>query len=174
MPGFLKPTMEDAILWRNDRAEQLSRVYVQALAAGAGYTTATPSVDRDSIDIELHAGGRKRPKLDIQLKATADLGAAIENAYRFPLSVKNYNDLRADTMVPRILVILALPKSEDEWLAVKAEEMILRRCAYWRSLAGEPETENKSSIAVSIPVGNRLDIHGLRSLMDRARTGAVL
>jgi hypothetical protein len=75
--------------------------------------------------------------------------------------------------VPRILVVLALPESEDKWLSVTAQELILRRCAYWASLACEPETENKSSIAVSLPMGNRFDIGALRSLMDRARTGAL-
>ena len=173
MPGLPKRAMEDAILWRNDRAEQLSRAYVQALAAGAGYTTSTPSLDRDSVDLEIHAGGARRPKLDLQLKATTDLGPEIENAYWFSLKVKNYNDLRVETLVPRILVVLVLPKSEDKWLTVTAEELILRRCAYWKSLAGAPETTNRSSVAVSVPIGNRFDIHALRSLMDRARTGAL-
>jgi len=173
MPGPLKRAMEDAVLWRNDQAEQLSRAYVQVLAAGAGYTTSTPSLDRDSVDLEIHAGGPRRPKLDLQLKATTDLGPEIENAYRFSLKIKNYNDLRVETLVPRILVVLVLPKSEDKWLTVTAEELILRRCAYWRSLAGAPETMNRNSVAVSVPVGNRFDIHALRSLLDRARTGAL-
>ena len=57
--------MTDSLLASTDIEEALSRVYVQAVAARAGYTTADYSQDRDGIDILIRAGGTVRPALDI-------------------------------------------------------------------------------------------------------------
>ncbi|MXZ21805.1 MAG: DUF4365 domain-containing protein [Caldilineaceae bacterium SB0665_bin_25] len=48
--------MTDSLLASTDIEEALSRVYVQAVAARAGYTTADYSQDRDGIDILIRAG----------------------------------------------------------------------------------------------------------------------
>lgn len=50
--------MTDALLTQNDRAEALSRAYVSAVAAMAGYTISAPDFDRDSIDVVIGAGGK--------------------------------------------------------------------------------------------------------------------
>lgn len=163
----------DAILTAADREEAFSRAYVAAVSAGAGYATAEMDYDRDSVDLEIRAGGSMRPALDIQLKATINLGEPSKGEYRFPLKRKNYDDLRAQTCIPRILVLLDLPRSQGDWLSITLEQLILRRCAYWASLAGLPETENKESVTISIPVKNRFDVDALKELMERARNGAI-
>lgn len=93
--------------------------------------------------------------------------------FRFPLKRRNYDLLLEQAMIPRILVVLDLPKSEADWLSVTPDQLILRRCSYWTSLAGLTETENKESVTVSIQSGNRFDVNALKALMQRARTGAV-
>ncbi len=40
-----------------DREEALSRAYVAAVAAGAGYLTASMDFDRDGVDVQIRAGG---------------------------------------------------------------------------------------------------------------------
>ena len=50
--------MTDSLLTPTDIEEALSRVYVQAVAARVGYTTADYSQDRDGIDILIRAGGK--------------------------------------------------------------------------------------------------------------------
>lgn len=50
--------MTRTLLKEPDRKEALSRVYVKALAALAGYTTSVPEPDRDSVDLQIRAGGR--------------------------------------------------------------------------------------------------------------------
>ena len=50
--------MTDSLLTSTDIEEELSRAYVQAVAARAGYTTAHYSKDRDGIDM-LIRGWRK-------------------------------------------------------------------------------------------------------------------
>ena len=163
--------MSDALLISTDREEALSRVYVQAIAAAAGYVVAPPDFDRDGVDLTIRAGGAFRPCLDIQLKATVNLGPAEGGVYRYPLKRRNYDLLRVETMVPRILVVLELPKEETEWMVVSPERLILRRCAWWASLARAPETANKETVTVSLQ--NQFDVDGLKALMDRSRTGTV-
>jgi hypothetical protein len=50
--------MTDHLLTGADREEALSRAYVQAVAAGAGYIVATMDFDRDGIDVEIKTGGQ--------------------------------------------------------------------------------------------------------------------
>ena len=165
--------MSDALLANTDREEALSRVYLYAIAAGAGYAVATSDFDRDGVDAQIRAGGDMRPCLDVQLKATVNLGEQRDGVFSYPLKRRNYDLLRESTMVPRILVVLDLPRDETMWFTVTAEELILRRCAFWRSLAGLPDTGNKESVTVSIQASNLFDVGGLRALMEQSRTGAV-
>jgi uncharacterized protein DUF4365 len=166
-------TMTDGLLTGTDREEALSRAYIQAIAAGAGYVVATMDFDRDGVDVEIKAGGAMRPSIALQLKATINLGDAVDGVFRFPLKRRNYDLLREQTQVPRLLVILDLPKEEKHWLSVTPEELVLRRCAFWASLAGLPDTDNRESVTVSIPSANLFDIVNLRILMEQSRTGAI-
>ena len=89
-----------------DQKEQLSLAYVNALAACAGFATSDPKPDRDSVDLRVMAGGRFRPALDLQLKATTTLAEPRSGVLRFRLPVKNYNDLCVETQTPRLLYCL--------------------------------------------------------------------
>ena len=164
---------DDGLLYENDKKEALSRAFATAVAAAAGYCTAPPAdFDRDSIDMTFTAGGPRRPKLDAQLKASSGLTEA-DDHFVFPLPKKNYEDLRADTVTPRILVVLDMPEPANDWLVVTTENLVLRRCAYWKSLAGYPDSSNSTSVTVRIPKANRFDPSSLAALMEQARNGAV-
>jgi len=163
----------DALTTSNDRAEQMSLVYVQAIAAGAGYTTATHSLDRDGVDIAVNAGGTMRPSIGIQLKATGKLGPPKKGCFHFPLKLRNYDLLRAETITPRLLVVLDLPDNELEWLTVTPQELVIRKAAYWLNLRQARESENKTSVTVLVPQDNLFNVEGLQSLMEHARTGGI-
>jgi hypothetical protein len=81
--------------------------------------------------------------------------------------------INLSSQVPRLLAVLELPTEEMDWLGVTAEKLVLRRCVFWASLAGLPETDNRESVTVSIPSANRFDIASLRILMEQSRTGAI-
>ena len=55
----------------------------------------------------------------------------------FPLSLKNYDDLRSDSWAPRLLIVVLLPTEEEEWLVHSEDELRMRHCGYWLSLAGD-------------------------------------
>ena len=165
--------MNDGILAPSDRKEALSRAYVSAVAASVGYTVAVQDFDRDGVDVQVRAGGTMRPSLDIQLKATTVLGDGDGDEYQYPLRRRNYDLLREESLVPRILVVLDLPTDEAQWVSISTTELVLRRCAYWANIKGFPPTRNTSTVTVPIKKHNRFDTDGLKILMEEARTGAV-
>lgn len=166
--------MTGELLTASDQKEALSRVYVGALAARAGYSTAVPDPDRDSVDLRIQAGGPRRPALDLQLKATTDLAERRDGLLRFRLPMKNYRDLRDETQTPRLLVVVELPKEESRWMTVTGEELVLRRRAYWLSLQRDhEETLGQESVTVHIPRRNLLDVETVRDLIERSRRGDI-
>lgn len=100
--------MTDVLLTNADRKEALSRVYVHAVAARAGYVTAMYDQDRDGVDLRIQAGGEMRPAIELQLKATVHLAASDDGHFRFALKRRNYDLLRIETQTPRLLVVLDL------------------------------------------------------------------
>ena len=167
-------TVTDVLLTGPDQEEALSRAYAYAVAARAGYVTAIPEPDRDGVDLRIQAGGAMRPALDLQLKATVNLGDSHDGHFRFPLKRRNYDLLRIETQTPRLLVVLDLPRNEREWMTVTTDELVLRHRAYWLNLKGYEETANESSITVRIPSKNLFNVESLRMLMDQSRGGTIL
>lgn len=163
--------MTDALLTGPDQKEALSLIYARAVAARAGYVTEVPSTDRDSVDLCIRAGGRMRPLLDLQLKATINLKRSRDGFLHFRLCIKNYNDLRIEVQSLRLLVVLDLPKEEQRWMTITQDELILRHRAYWLNLQGREETANQSSVTVRIPEENLFNVESLRTLMEQSRTG---
>jgi Domain of unknown function (DUF4365) len=156
----------------SQRKEQFSIAYVRAIASVAGFTVSRPDTDEDSEDMILSGriveGVPSRPKIVLQLKCTSeDVLRKDEVVYR--LKRKNYDELRLTGLIlPRILVVVHIPRSEEEWLRHTEDELALRRCGYWLSLFGMPETTTASLVTVRLPRVNVFDVAGLRSLMGRA------
>ncbi len=165
--------MTDALMTDPDQEEALSRVYAHAVAARAGYVTANYDLDRDGIDLRIQAGGAMRPALDLQLKATVNLGAPDDGYFHFPLKRRNYDLLRIETQTPRLLVVLDLPRDKERWVTITEDELVLRRRAYWLNLKGFEETDNRSSVTVRIPRSNLFDVENLHALMEQSREGRI-
>lgn len=163
----------------SQQKEQFSRAYVHAVATVAGYGTAVPVPDDDSIDVMIFATGThstpRRPRLEVQVKCTGqDIVGADE--LRFSLKIKNYNDLRAtrdQLLVPRILVVMIVPQNVGEWVRQTEEELVLRHCAYWRSLHGSPDTENEDAVTVAIPRRQVFTPTALQEIMQRVNDGGL-
>jgi hypothetical protein len=157
----------------NEQKQQLSVAYVHAVAARAGYACQIANIDDDSVDVQLAASGKvhdkavlRSPKIDVQLKATAQR-VLKDDHLAFPLPLKNYNDLREESLVPRLLVVLLLPQEDTRWLEQTEEQMISRHCAYWSSLFGKPPTDNAASVTVRLPRQQPFTVDGLRTLMEK-------
>ena len=158
----------------NDSKSELSYAYVHAVAAVAGFSCEATRIDRASIDVKIQAHGRVVPderafasaSIYIQLKATSTVVlSAGASKFSFPLPIKNYNDLRARTQVPHLLVVLLMPKSKKKWLEGDEHGLTTRHCAYWRSLRDEPAVNNSKRRNVLIQLKNRFDPDVLRQMM---------
>ena len=115
-----------------------------------------------------------RPRLDLQLKCTADEGVLHDELLHFPLKIKNYKDLSHEGLVPHALIVVLVPNQVDDWLSQTEEELVLRRCAYWFSLLGEPAVDNVESITVRIPRANQFTPQALQDMMRRINDGEDL
>lgn len=148
--------------------EQLSIAYVRAVAAQAGWNVVDNIYPpRKSIDGMLMSELGNRPVIEYQLKSTAD-DIMRDDGLHYPLSVKDYNDLRiVDPAAPRILIVMLTPKNEAERVSQTHDELRMRRCCYWTSLEGMPPTQNVRSITVILPVDNIFDVALLNKLWSR-------
>ena len=155
------------------RMEQFSLAYIRAIASVGGYQVGRPEPDVDSVDGILLASFGTRPRIDFQAKATSQ-ALLLNGVIHFPLPVKNYDDLRANTRTPRLLIVLVMPGDNAVWLTQTADELCLRRCAYWLSLAGRPAVPNARTVTVQIPTANMFDRTQLDGLMSRANAGSSL
>lgn len=157
----------------NDQKEQFSLAYVRVLATVTGYSFAVPNPDDDSIDCRVGAAGRLgdaalvcSPRIDLQLKATSEAVLKRDRVV-FRLPRKNYDDLRdPDPLVPRLLVVLILPRELERWLDQNEERTLLRCAAYWHSLAGMPESQARKK-TVYLPRSNLFAAETLQRLMGQ-------
>ncbi|MEG4224609.1 DUF4365 domain-containing protein [Microcoleus sp. N9_B2] len=159
----------------NQRKEQFSKAYVRAVAAVAGCSVDQPENDYDSVDLCIKAVDRdpvQPHRLELQLKCTS---RDVLNAQcvRYPLNVKNYNDLRVTAFIPRLLVVVLVPENIGKWIQQSEQEMLLRHCAYWLSLRGMPETQNTSRVTVELPRNNQFTAEALQSIMQRISQGDI-
>ena len=70
-------------------------------------------------------------------------------------------------------MVLDLPRDKNLWMTVTADELVMRRSAYWLNLNGYPETDNLESVTVRIPEKNLFDVENLRMLMEQSRGGVI-
>ena len=157
---------------------ELSYAYLHAVASHAGMACSVGSrhEDNNGIDATLTAWGPftnggylTEVTIKVQLKATvavpADDGTSLSYFLR---GVSRYDDLRVESVAnARILVVLFLPANAPEWLTHSHEQLALRRCAYWQSLRGAPETSNGSGVTVKLPKSQMFNAQSLGDLAVR-------
>jgi len=159
-----------------DIESELSYAYLHAVASHAGMSCRLSNrlEDNNGIDAAITAWGPfpaggylQEVDLKIQLKATiqtpADHGAYYSYFFK---GISQYEDLRKDTVAThRILVVLFLPRDTCEWLAHDVEALTIRKCAFWVSLRGAPESRNTDGQTIKVPKNQSFSPDNLRQLM---------
>ena len=74
-------------------------------------------------------------------------------------------------LVPRILVILRVPPDLTQWLEQDEDRLLMKRCAYWVSLAGFPMSDNQTSTTIEVPRSNKFTADALKDMMSRIAGG---
>lgn len=158
--------------------EQFSNGYLRIVASAAGCNISKPEVDDDSIDFNIQGKGfsgiYSRPQLDVQLKCYMSDAPIGSKGFNYSLKIKNYNDLRiTDILVPRILIVVVVPKDVSLWTVHSDHETLIKYCGYWRSIRGELEKTNKTNVSIHVPQANRLTVDGLRQLLQIVASGGT-
>ena len=156
-----------------DIESEISYTYLHAVTSQAGMecnVTARHS-DGAGIDARIHALGHYGGPLtditlEVQLKATIAEPTERDDSLSYPLRLKNYNDLRKETQCQRILVVLFLPRDSGDWLHQSEDELAIRRCAYWCSLRGALESENKTNQTVYLPKSQLMSPEALVQIVE--------
>lgn len=149
----------------NQEKERLSVAYLTAVAAQAGCQVGNWDIDKQSIDATVSPILGRPVKIDIQLKATSQLTIKDGNI-TFPLSIKNYDDLRAtDLDVPKILIVFDIDALKPNRASFGADT-VLRKCGYWTNLFGAKSSPNTTSVSIDIPISNRFDDVTLQQLIN--------
>ena len=157
----------------NTQKERFSLSYIEAVASHAGLYVGETKVDRDSVDGVLFSDSGRRARVEFQAKSTAR-DMVISNHIHYPLSVKNYDDLRIEAINERILIVFLIPSKVQEWIEQTDEELCLRHCGYWMSLKGEPETANIDNITVHVPMANVFSSDQLVNMVATIESGGAL
>lgn len=155
---------------------EFSCAYVHAVASVAGCEVVRTIVDHDSVDLMIRKKGGdgkyKSPQIDAQLKCTSQKDLIDDKHIKFPLKIKNYNDLRDEfRCAPTILIVVFIPESCEHWIIQDEGCLSLSHCGYWLSLAGEPEVKNSVSKNVFVPRKQVFSVEQLEAMMTRVSNG---
>ena len=159
----------------SDIKEELSINYIATVAAIAGIDYDIIRHDKDSTDgllkkqMILSNGGKFNASLRVQLKCTSSTSQYSDDGtiISYVLKSKNYNDLCAPATTPAILGLLIIPEEQEEWTKWSTEELIIKGCMYWLSLANEEETTNVGNITVKIHKNNVINSQTLLQILNK-------
>ncbi|NDZ83302.1 MULTISPECIES: DUF4365 domain-containing protein [unclassified Streptomyces] len=150
--------------------------YLHAVAAASGCSLSQPFPD-NGIDWHVSHGAPDHTVDDevtikVQLKCTYQIapdppGAAfsftLDNAHLVKLA-------RTPVSVHKILVVMLVPRTRDDWLRAGPDRLDLRHCCYWTNLAGHPVT-GRHRTTVRIPTSRIFDDRALCEIMTRVGAG---
>ncbi|MER6623397.1 MULTISPECIES: DUF4365 domain-containing protein [unclassified Streptomyces] len=156
--------------------ETLQVGYLHAVAAAAGCSLSQPFPD-NGIDwhVSHSAAGHvvdDEVTIKVQLKATYQLRPRPPGrSFSFTLDNAHLEKLaRTPVSVHKILVVMIVPRSQDDWLRAGHDRLDLRHCCYWTNLAGHPVTGRRRT-TVRIPTSRIFDDRALCEIMTRVGTG---
>ncbi len=162
--------------------ETLQVGYLHAVAAAAGCSLSQPFPD-NGIDwhVSHSAPGHTvddEVTIKVQLKCTYQIpprspGLAFSSFPFFSFTLDNGHLAklaRTPVSVHKILVVMLVPRSQDDWLRADHDRLDLRHCCYWMNLAGHPLT-GRHKTTVRIPTSRIFDDRALCEIMARVGTG---
>ncbi|MCL2731683.1 MAG: DUF4365 domain-containing protein [Actinomycetia bacterium] len=156
--------------------ETLQVGYLHAVAAAAGCSLAQPFPD-DGIDWHISHRSRTHAVDDevtikVQLKCTYQTAPNPPGpTFAFTLDNDHLAKLaRTPVSVHKILVVMLVPRTQEEWLRAGHDRLELRHCCYWTNLAGHSVT-GRYKTTVRIPTARIFDDRALCAIMARVGAG---
>jgi hypothetical protein len=167
------------ILTGINRQGAFGEAYVHLIVKAAGFVLAR--YDQDSghkIDWTVSGAGAdnttRDPRLDIQVKSSANLPLASGDcSYDIDRSLYDWARKPQHLLdVPRIIVLVRVPETVDQWTAQSDDQLVTRHCAYWVNLRGEPELPaDQGQRAVHFRNVQKFEANALTKIMSDIRAG---
>jgi hypothetical protein len=159
-----------------DLAEAFQIGYVRSVAAAAGCVImGVPEID-EGIDIILshtstsHIIGDKA-RLEIQLKTTNTLVTAGMTHISAPMKKSRFEEMSfVSPTVPKIVVVMSVPTSQNDWILATPDHMQVSHAAYWVNLDGAP-APTAARPSAKAPVEQLFDDVALCAIMARIGQG---
>lgn len=161
--------------------EGLSRSYIQAVSGAAGVNLAAEREFDYGFDGTLRQvtlRGTRRVEngvsLDFQLKCTKNW--SISNDFVvYDLESKTYNDIvtRDPLATGVMLILMCLPKDVASWVNISEDGLMLQKCCYFFTPAGQPVKNEKSKKRIKIPRVNILSSNAIQTALDDERTRRI-
>jgi hypothetical protein len=162
--------------------ESLSRAYVTAVVGRARQNLVWGREYDYGVDGQVRSLERRGQRIretglgfDFQSKTTVNWSIEGPDIV-YDLEANAYNDLverDGKSAFPFLLILLCLPQAEDAWLSVSADELILRRCAFWCKLSGALTT-NTGTKRIHVPSANVLTPQTVLNILENIKTGVML
>ncbi|MFS4091469.1 DUF4365 domain-containing protein [Streptomyces sp. AF1A] len=148
--------------------------FIRMLATAANLDVTRKERDRVGVDWQLgyagRRGTRRYPAIEAQVKCTSSPDIH-DDHIRYPLKVKNYNQLAGnDYEMPRFLFLVLAPADPHAWSHATEERLRLSHAAYWLCLHDQKPIaldDNKSGSGtrtVYVPRANLLTADSLHDL----------
>lgn len=160
----------------NSKKEEFSYGYIHLLASICGYII-YPSkraednflgIDLHIIDSDESLDNAEAPRIFSQLKCTTQkYFYEEEEFFKYDLEIRNYNQLRKESLDPNILILVIVSENIEDWMVIREAQQnsLINGCAYWASLKGMRETSNTEKIRIKIPKTNLLTPVALQKIM---------
>lgn len=150
---------------------------VRAMACAAGLVPTKRDLDVEGVDYNIsypgRLQGRRFPAIDVQVKSWSN-PKIVDGMLAYPLDRKNYDNLvgrvGVDFPMSRLLMIVVVPDSADDYINVHDNAIHLHHRVYWTSIMHYdvlPATENTSSKTIYVPLENHVEPANLVDLLCR-------
>jgi hypothetical protein len=163
--------------------ESLSRAYITAVVGQARQQLKWGSeydygVDGQVKKIVQKSWGLRESGFGFDFQAKSSTNWELREGHLiYDLEVDNYNDLversEDERAMPLLLILMCLDPSENNWLEVDSESLLLRKCSYWFQVDSS-FSDNVSTKRIAIPAKNIFTSTSIVSLLDQIENGELL
>lgn len=175
--GVTTPIVGRGHLHKTTCQEQISLAYGRAVASAAGCAFEGREIDHYGVDATFHHAtldvGFDPKQIEAQFKCTTQDVLGKDDLTFSGLKQQHYQRLTSTKVqVPRILVVMVVPKDMDAWLVQSQASLLVAGCAYWVSLRGGPDVTTRTT-TVKVPRANVFGPQPLLNMMQRVAGGGL-
>lgn len=158
--------------------EILSRTYIAAIVARAGFILGPPAQPEYGIDGMLHGVKYKNGKrcqtpdaVALQIKSTVDYSFRGEQVI-YEMEIDAYNKIARDPEdpdeAPTILLLFCMPRNPIKWLSSGENGLFMRHCCYWYCESDFCSNHHRS-MTISIPRSNMFNASAVSHIYTEYR-----